>query len=249
MHYPIKIALGQNATIFPKINRIAYNVFMNKIDWIFFDVGGVLIEDDVFEETRRSLLLRTLRVLDSSITESNLDEMMLKASSMTGPINDNVLNLFIRDKQKLYIARNFLAGRKNELNEAAAENCVRKEAKIVLGKLAKKYQLGLIANQPTANKILLEEAGVSKFLNHFLVSQEHGFGKPDLRYFQSVFNATKANPQRSVMVDNNIERGLHPAKRLKMTTVWFNAHKKEVPDDNNVDFTVNNLQGLLDLFC
>lgn len=235
-------------TIFPKINSIAYNVFMDKIDWIFFDVGGVLIEDDVFEETRRSLLLRTLRVIDSSITQSNLDEMILKASSMTGPINDNVLNLFIRDKQKLYIARNFLAGRKNELNEVATQNCVRKEAKIVLGKLAKKYQLGLIANQPTANKNLLEEAGISKFLNHFLVSQEHGFGKPDLRYFQSVFNATGANPESSAMVDNNIERGLSPAKKLKMTTVWYKNKNKADIASRDIDHTIENLNELLDIF-
>lgn len=221
---------------------------MDKIEWIFFDVGGVLIDDSAFEEARHNLLLRTIRLIDSSITNSNLDEMMLKASSMTGPINDNILNLFIRDKQKLYIARNFLAGRKNELNEAAAKNTVRKEASEVLEKLSKKYQLGLIANQPKSNKAQLEEAGINKYLNHFLVSQEHGFGKPDLRYFQSVFEATGAEPQKSVMVDNNIERGLCSAKKLKMTTIWFNNKSKQVSNDMNVDFTVFNLRGLLDLF-
>lgn len=221
---------------------------MDKIEWIFFDVGGVLIDDSAFEEARQNLLLRTIRLIDSSVTQSILKEMMLKASSMTGPINDNVLNLFIRDKQKLYVARNFLAGRRSELNEAATNNTVRKEAKEVLAILSKKYQLGLIANQPTSNKTLLEEAGVDKYLNHFLVSQEHGFGKPDLRYFQSVFEATGADPQNSVMVDNNIERGLCSAKRLKMTTVWFNNGPKEDTDDSNVDYTIDNLPSLLNIF-
>jgi len=221
---------------------------MNKIDWIFFDVGGVLIDDSSFEEARISLLLRTIKLIDSSTTRQNIIEMIPKANSMPGNLNENILNLFIHDKQKLYIARNFFAGRKHELIDATSLRSIRPEAKEVLEVLAKKYRLGLIANQPKATKSLLTEIGLSQYLSNFSVSDDHLYAKPDLRYFQEVLDECGTEADKSAMIDNNVERGIAPAKKMGMITVWYQLPDKSEIKNKNIDHKISNLLDLLKIF-
>ncbi len=221
---------------------------MNNIDWIFFDVGGVLLDHNEYEQLRIDTLYKTIKIFDSSISRKNILDVIPKASSMTGLLNDNILNLFLRDKQKLYMAKNLMASKRHALTEAAANAKIRPEAKNVLSQLSQKYQLGLIANQPKSTRELLEETGVSQYFSHFLVSDDHGFRKPDLRYFKSVLDDCNTEAKDSIIVDNNIERGLLPAKKLGMTTVWYRSLDKKLVDNPAIDYTISNLYELVELF-
>lgn len=221
---------------------------MNKIEWIFFDVGGVLLDDSLYESLRLEILTKIIRIFDSSISRHNIIESIPKASAMPGILNDNILNLFLRDKQKLYMAKNLLASRKHDLREMASKSQLRPDAKSVLSSLHKTYKLGLIANQPQSTKELLNSFGVSKYLSHALVSDDHGFRKPDLRYFQAVLNECNVSAERSVLIDNNIERGLLPAKKLGMTTIWFNTVDKPNNENKSIDYQIKNLSDLLKIF-
>ncbi len=221
---------------------------MNKIEWIFFDVGGVLLDDSEYEQLRINSLYRTIKIFDSNVSRKNILDTVPKASSMTGQLNDNILNIFLRDKQKLYMAKNLMASKRHDLSEAAGKAKVRPEAKNVLSELSKIFRLGLIANQPKSTKEILEEADISQYFAHFLVSEDHGYSKPDLRYFQSVLDDCDAKADESAIVDNNIERGLAPANRIGMTTIWYRLPDKKETENPVINYSITNLNELIDIF-
>ena len=227
---------------------ISYNQIMNKISWIFFDIGGVLVDDSEYEQLRIDTLYKTIKIFDSTTSRKNILDAIPKASSMTGLLNDNILNIFLRDKQKLYMAKNLIASKRHALSEAAANAKVRPETKNVLSELSKNFQLGLIANQPKSTRESLEEADILQYFSHSLMSEDHGYRKPDLRYFKSVLDDCDTEPEKSAIIDNNIERGLLPAKKIGMTTVWYRLPDKKYIENSSIDYTISNLSELTNIF-
>lgn len=216
---------------------------MHNIDWIFFDVGGVILDDHLYEKTRIDELFHVIHIFDSRVTRQQVADAMPAASARVGQINENILSMFIPDISKLHMARNMMAGKRQIMYKN--RGVVRPEALEVLSALSQNYNLGLIANQPKSSRDLLASSGLDKFFNHFKVSDDHGLAKPDVLYFKTVLKENGAEAQNSIMIDDNIERGLLPAKRLGMTTVWFKTSDRNDPPLASVDCTITNLKELL----
>ncbi len=106
--------------------------------------------------------------------------------------------------------------------------------------LSRSYKLGIIANQHHSIINKLEKAGLLNYFTLADVSEDYHFEKPDPRLFTAVFSATGAIPTRSIMIDDNIERGLAPAKKFGMTTVWYKLREYSKPL-SSVDYTITNL--------
>lgn len=216
------------------------------VEWIFFDVGGVLLDDSNYESARIDNLHHTIHIFDSRISRQQIVEALPKASAMSGQLNDNILAMFINDSQKLHMARNLMAGKRQAMYEDRGE--IRPNTFEVLTKLSQGYKIGLIANQPKTTRELLIATGLDKLINHFKVSDDHGLSKPDVRYFKAVLNECGATADKSIIVDDNIERGLLPAKRIGMTTVWFKNAERLDPPTGSIDYTIHDLSELLTIF-
>jgi 8-oxo-dGTP diphosphatase len=226
---------------------------MNKpqIKWIFFDVGGVLLIDSRTEALRVKYLLKVIKQWDEKVTLSQIRDVIPKASGMIGKQNDNILSLFIKNKKALHAASEQMKIFWKENVRYVENSNVDPEAKAVLRELSKTYKLGILANQPLSAKEELEKAGLNKFFEHFSVSAEHGLEKPDPKFFKAIFKASGANPKESIMIDDNIERGLLPAKKFGMTTIWYKnknrKNRKDIPK-SKIDHTVTSFHGLLKIF-
>jgi HAD superfamily hydrolase (TIGR01509 family) len=222
-----------------------------KIKWIFFDVGGVLLTDTKTEGLRKKYLLKVLKTWDSNITLAHIEKAIPKARGMIGKQNDNILGQFIKNKTALAAASEQMQIYWKEKVRYTENSSVNREAKDVLKVLSKNYKLGVLANQPVSAKDKLQKAGIDKYFEHFTVSAEHGLEKPDPKFFRAIFKASGAKPKESTMIDDNIERGLLPAKKFGMTTVWLKNQnrksRKDIPADK-IDFTTTSLKDLLKLF-
>jgi FMN phosphatase YigB (HAD superfamily) len=64
--------------------------------------------------------------------------------------------------------------------------------------------------------------------------------------FHAIFEQTQANPVNSVMIDDNIERGLLPAHEFQMKTCWYKLSDEAMP--SWVDFEIRSLSDLLAIF-
>ena len=218
------------------------------IDWLFFDIGGVLVDDSKIEAWRRKIIYAVARGIDKSISHAMVNRALDRASSIIGNLNKNAIKTLIPNQGMFEKAFTELAKHKREdAVDYFADLPVRPEALKVVAELAKHYKLGIIANQPPAARKKLSKAGLSKYFDHFGISGDHGFHKPDPRIFQVVLRQTKAESSRSVMIDDNCSRGLAPAKKFGMKVVWYKLPK--APACNFApDFTINRLEDLLIIF-
>lgn len=217
---------------------------MNKIDWIFFDVGGVLIDDTVPEKGRIDLIYKIVQRYKPAITKKDILAVRPAASAMVGGLSDNLLQLLLGKELATESLLEEIRGEKMDYLDNAV---IRPEAQEVAEQLSKKYQLGILANQPVKTREKLEQAGVLDWFTHKGMSGDYNLHKPDPKLFKAIFAETGANPRTSVMIDDNIERGLMPAKKFGMTTIWYKAREREVPREA-VDMTINALGDLLNFF-
>lgn len=215
------------------------------IDWIFFDVGGVLLDDTEAEHRRTHLLLDICQKYDSSLDAEAIIRTRRIASAEIGSVEEHVIRSLVHDRTLQKAAQEEFKKRKKEIGYDQ-HSSVRLDAIDVARQLSQKYKLGLMANQPIHRTKQLEEHGLMRFFHHSEMSENYGFHKPDPCLFEEVFQETGAIPARSIMIDDNIERGLIPAKAFGMKTIWFRRERRqEIPP--HVDASIESLSELLDL--
>lgn len=218
----------------------------SEIDWIFFDVGGVLVDGSAYENRRKMEVLRVVRDYIPSVSDADYEAALMKTSGEIGDLSVNIITELLQGHSGVKQARGAYLDLRAQGRSYISEAEFRPDARHVVEELSKNYRLGIIANQPTAMVDRIKDEGLAGFFSDIGVSQEHGFHKPDKRLFDIIFKKTGADPMRSVMIDDNIERGLLPAHELGMMTCWYKLFKREKPDW--VDFEIRNLSALVQIF-
>lgn len=217
-----------------------------EIDWIFFDVGGVLLDDTKAEQRRTQLLLDICLKHDPSLRTEDVLHARRVASAKIGPLETNVIEFVLHDPVQQQIALEEVNRRSEEIGYVQ-NSSLRPEAIEVTEQLSKKYKLGIMANQPEQTRRRLEEYGLLHHFHHTGMSGSYGFHKPDPRLFKEIFKEIGANPERSVMIDDNIERGLVPAKALGMKTIWYKRESGGSETHPAADMIIESLTELPDL--
>ena len=220
-----------------------------RIEWIFFDVGGVLTDDVAVETWRINALTSVAQQYNPAVTRKKVEAAHQRASKMLGPINRNVFTILIKDKKKAEQALKVYYFRHRKEVDYVGSSPLRPEVLAVVKKLAKNYSLGLIANQPKEMKEKLKRANLVKYFSHLGVSKEYGMSKPDAKLFLTILKETNADPLKSVFIDDNPERGLIPAKKLGFTTIWYkHSYWGQRPFlTTSVDYTITNLNELFQI--
>jgi HAD superfamily hydrolase (TIGR01509 family) len=217
---------------------------IQNIDWIFFDVGGVIGDESEFQSIREEYDLKAIQLVDSNVSMQDVRDVWSSASSMIGDLDENVIALFVNKSDERESAKT----RMKELRAQAPKYYdvlrIRPEAKDVLSELSKTFQLGLMANQGTEVRQFFQEHEILEYFRFTDVSADHKRSKPDPMFYQAVLDASKADPLRSAMVDDNIERGLVQAKHLGMKTIWYRLKERTIPN-GIVDMTIDSLSDLL----
>jgi HAD superfamily hydrolase (TIGR01509 family) len=69
--------------------------------------------------------------------------------------------------------------------------------------------------------LALARVGIREYLDYLLTSRELGANKPHPAFFRGVLRALAIEPGECVMVGNDYEKDIAPAKAVGMHTVWF----------------------------
>jgi putative hydrolase of the HAD superfamily len=67
----------------------------------------------------------------------------------------------------------------------------------------------------------LERAGIRHFFDHLWTSRELGAAKPSPAFFQAILRELELEPQDCIMVGNDYEKDIVPAKAAGTWTVWL----------------------------
>lgn len=217
------------------------------IKWIFFDVGGVLLDETPLFEWKIRTIMDIARSLEHRFARKDVLRVWPEASKRSGNLAENAIDLLLHDRDVAKIAKDQLRSRKEDMERASAEQKIRQDALETISFLSQQYSLGLLANQPQKTRKKLADAGLLHFFTEKIVSAETAYQKPDEIFFRDTLARAGARPEESVLVDDNIERGLMPAKHIGMKTVWMKtADRADIPD-GAIDYVITSLSELMSI--
>ncbi len=210
---------------------------MKHIKWLFFDVGGTLVDET---ESFRRRVMRTIEIQKSfgnTYTPEFLEEAM-KKSALTG-------GSYFRGAMKNIGISEFAPY--DSIGEVLYP-----EAKDVLTALSKIYRLGIIANQPVGTEKRLYEYGVGHLFSLVLSSAEEGMEKPNPELFLRALSRAGCEPYEACMIGDRPDNDIAPAKALGMKTVRITQGLGGLMPVQNetmqADATIGNLTELLAIF-
>ncbi len=92
----------------------------------------------------------------------------------------------------------------------------------------------------------LQACGLYDYFQTIILSEDAGFNKPDLRYFDYAFHVSGAQRDTTLMIGDNFDTDILGAQRAGLDTAFFNRFP-EYPAPQPVTFEVTSLRQLQDL--
>lgn len=89
----------------------------------------------------------------------------------------------------------------------------------------------------------LERVGLRDYFDFLYTSKELGYAKPSPEFFQEIVNRIAVEPEQCVMVGNDYEKDIIPAKMTGMKTILY--QKKLSSETPLADATIQSMYGLL----
>lgn len=203
---------------------------IDKIEWLFFDVGSTLTDESAEYERRLALI----------------------ASSANLPyrqVYDKTVELYKQHKKGDTEIAKILGVTKPEwdINNETLYPYTLETFKALSGK----YNIGIIANQPAGTERRLTKYGLMPYIELVVSSFNEGIAKPDKRIFQIALQRTGCPANRAVMVGDRVDNDVLPAKAVGMRTVWikqgFGKFWQILDDYEKADFVIDCIGDLLNI--
>lgn len=203
---------------------------MKGIQWLFFDVGSTLINEE-------KAYLHRLQDVANAVSEpfDMIYDMAIDFYKKNKKGDLEVMNLYGLPKLKWY----------KEDEELYTDTVS------VLEILSKRYQIGVIANQSLGTAERLEQKGILKYIDLVIASAEEGVAKPDRKIFEIALSRANCLPEEAIMVGDRIDNDIIPAKQMGMKTIWikqgFGKYWKISSDEEKADYSVDTLTEIVSI--
>jgi 5'-nucleotidase len=188
------------------------------VDWIFFDVGNVLLDEDplTYRSFRRHVEAIRLVRPDRSDADLLADREARALAGSRWPLYE-VTSTYLDDEGCAAVweatEREIRAGF-DELSPVVAG------ATTVLERLGARYRLGMIANQGVECRARLDALGWLDRFEVVALGAERGVWKPDPELFRHALRCARVPPERALMVGDRLDNDVAPAAALGMATAW-----------------------------
>lgn len=117
----------------------------------------------------------------------------------------------------------------------------------VLMYLKDKYQLHIITNGfKEVQHIKLDYSNLKPFFEHIIISEEHGFNKPDIKIFDLAQLLTNAQTHECVMIGDNYSTDILGALNANWKAIYLSNSQMVNVSDNY--FQINRLIHLKEMF-
>ena len=206
-------------------------MLMNKIKWIFFDIGSTLVDESAVYENRIEEITQSNNIDKNEFVAKVIQRAQTSPKPIVSAAEDYGVNVpaWRHDLEVLY-----------------------PDSKEVLQRLSQKYKIGIIANQDFGTEQRLTDFNVHQYINLVIASAEEGVAKPDLRIFQIALARADCKPEEAVMVGDRIDNDIIPANKIGMTTMWikqgFGSYAEPKTVEEQSDYIVNSLAEITEVF-
>lgn len=188
-------------------------------DWIFLDVGNVLLDEDpltFFSFLRHVQAVRHVRPDLGFLDLLAAREARAEAGSRW-PVYE-VISAYLDDPRcgEVWEATaSEVRARFSELSPPVTGSAA------AVARLARCARLGLIANQPCECRARLAELGMLAHFEVVALAEEEGVFKPDPTLFLRAIERAGTHPSACLMVGDRLDDDLAPASPLGMSTAWL----------------------------
>ncbi|MCQ8268228.1 HAD family hydrolase [Streptococcus suis] len=175
------------------------------IEWIFFDLGSMLLDEEAAYGYYIDKCVKKLESLDIEVSSDSYKKKMVEyAHKSLDPIRATWQYFVPNEPRPLWT------------NEGVS---LYPETIDALEKLSQNYRLGIIANQSSSVRELLKEWGIESYFQLIILSEEVGLSKPDSTIFKLALQKASTTANRVVYVGDRYDNDIVPAKSLGMRAV------------------------------
>ena len=92
---------------------------------------------------------------------------------------------------------------------------------------------------------------LAKLLPYFqdlFVSNDIGYEKPDLRFFETCLHRSQLQPEDIVFVGDSLEADMAGASGSGMAACWYNPQQKDAPQNIAIQHSITHLSQLTELY-
>ena len=205
---------------------------MNKIKWLFFDIGSTLIDETDCVKKRCEVIIESNNIDRQEFYDrvnecAKTDSYAVRAAALYYGAE---IPRWYGELEKLY-----------------------PDTKMILEILSKKYKLGVIANQSLGTKERLDNWNIGKCFDVVVASAEAGCAKPDLKIFNLALEQAGCKPNDAVMIGDRLDNDIVPAKQIGMKTVWvrqgFAKYQIICNESEQPDFIIDSISDILDILA
>lgn len=119
----------------------------------------------------------------------------------------------------------------------------------VLKKLRKRYKLAIITNGPKSQQYTrLKNAKISQYFSYVFVSEEIGYNKPDIKFFEYMFEKLEEKDKtKMLIIGDSLTSDIQGGINAGLDTCWYNVDYKENMTTINPNYEINKLDELLSI--
>lgn len=117
--------------------------------------------------------------------------------------------------------------------------------------LSQRGELGIITNGiHYVQTLRIRNSQIAPYISFVSVSEECGFAKPDVRFFEyTVRLAKRFAKERTLVVGDRLDADIQGAQNFGVDSCWFNPEGKSPPPQLRPTFEVGHLKELRDLLA
>lgn len=220
--------------------------------WLFFDLGSTLVDEDEYLRRRDELLFELIAAADPTLDESTYRRALAEIkSSLSQSVAKSVIKRFVPDEEKWGELHRLY---KQQLAPyATSSRKLYSDVPNALPRLAEQLHLGIIADQEAWVRQALEETWrIAGYFQIIVLSGEIGMAKPDKRMFEWALLQAKCLPEQAMMVGDRPDKDIAPANLLGMVSIRIlrGMDFKTSPARNELevaDFEILDMEQLISL--
>jgi FMN phosphatase YigB (HAD superfamily) len=181
-----------------------------RVRWVFFDVGWTLYDESATRDECFEQIVSVIRPRDGATTIADLHAAYDQAH------RDRFASPFFGMCQALGLDRDRVLERapwRSELDRPFPR------AGDALRKLARRFKIGIIANQLAGTMDRLGRHGWNEWISLCVSSTEEGLRKPDPAIFRLALARGGCAAAEAVMVGDRLDNDIRPAKAVGMQTI------------------------------
>lgn len=217
---------------------------------LFLDVDGTLLD---FDKCEKAALYNALLENDIVCNEEmhlwyhNENTRLWREYDMGRMARDEILLQRFRNLLKHYEKpgdvevieksyRDYL-GKEHALMDGAID---------ILEYLSKKYDLYVVTNGVAASQhVRLKESGIEKYFKDIFISDEIGFQKPRIEFFDICFKKIGCIEKDSAMIiGDSLSSDIMGGINAGIKTCWLNQNGQELPSNMKIDYEIKDLSEL-----